>query len=328
MKLIALGLLTGLIATPVWASSTPKDWQPGFSGNVQLMVGYSQNTSQFNTHRNHNDDRQNKGQKDSRFIVGPLGEISYVFPDAEQKISFGTKKSDVALGRFHAELSIAQRLPENSSLILSYVPGFLSKETWEDPYLLNDARTSTKTRVRAVRLQYNNILGSQFSFDSAVGRLFINLENNGNGTGLSPDDVQRLTRAGDFAFSEGSYMHYLGRGLMLRTALNYTRMNAKGQAMTNNNYGGAVTLIQFLPSSSLAMTLSYNRVLFEGTNPVFNQTQKNNKWAAFLAYQYKQPFGWKNWGWVNLLGYSRTDSNIAFYDENSWLLSTGLSYKF
>jgi hypothetical protein len=328
MKVIALGLLTSLVAIPAWAASPPKDWQPGFSGNVQLMVGYSQNTSQFNTERNYNWDRDNSGQKDGRFIFGPLGDISYTFPDAEQQISFGTKKSDVALGRFHAELSIAQRLPENSRLILSYIPGFLSTETWEDPYLLNDARTSTKTRVRAMRLQYKNILGSQFSFDSAVGRLFINLENNGNGTDLPSEDIQSLTREGNFAFSEGSYMHYLGRGLMLRTALNYTHMNAKGQAMTNNNYGGSVTVIQFLPSSSLAMTLSYNRVLFEDTNPVFDQTQKNNKWGAFLAYQYKQPFGWKNWGWVNLLGYSQTQSNIAFYDANSWLLSTGLSYKF
>lgn len=328
MKAITLGLMIGLIATPAWAATTPKDWQPGFSGSVQLMVGYSQTTSQFNTHRHQNSNLNNKGQKDDRVIYGPLGELSYVLPDAEQKISFGTQKSDVALGRFHAELSLAQRLPENSSLILSYIPGLWSQDTWQDPYLINGYRSKTDTRVRAIRLQYKNILGSQFSLDTATGRLFIDHENNGNGTSLTPSEIQSLTREGDFYFAEGSYMHYMGRGLMLRTALNYTRMNAKGQAMTNNDYGSSVTLIQFLPASSLALTLSYNRVLFDAINPVFNKKQQNNKWGAFLAYEWQKPFGWKDWGWVNLLGYNHTTSNIAFYDENSWLLSTGLSYKF
>ncbi len=327
MKTLIVGLLATVVSTSAFAAKPNESWTPGLSGSVQLMTGYTNKQSQFNIHHSSiNTHLDQSGSNYGKAFVAPMGNLIYTFSDAQQQIFLGTNKSDVALGRFHAEVGIRQQLAEGSTVSLSYIPGLLPKKTWEDPYLINQSRTETDDVIRAVRMQYKKILGSPFSLDMAMGHRFI--EQEFSGRSLSSPTKQTLQREGNIYFTEGSYLHYLGRGLMLRGALNYTKIDAKGSAMANNNVGAAVSLIQFLPDASLALTLSYHHANFDAVNPIFNKKQTNQDWGAFLAYEYKAPFAWKNWAWVNLLGYKQQQSNIQFYNEKSLLVSTGMSYSF
>ncbi|MDP2544580.1 DUF2860 family protein [Photobacterium damselae subsp. piscicida] len=115
---------------------------------------------------------------------------------------------------------------------------------------------------------------------------------------------------------------------VLRTAINYRDIDADGKAMSNNSYGVTSTLIQRLDRSSYALTLSYKYTDFDAANPIFAKTQENNEFGAFLAYEYAQPFDWKDWGFVSLLGYQNDNSNINFYDQDNILLSVGMNYQF
>lgn len=327
MKPIKLCLVAGFVSTSVLANQGPPQWSPGFGGDISILAGYTNTTSQFNTDNNVTADLDNNGESQSDGFVSPLGTISYTMEQADRQIYFGTSRSDVALGRFHVELGYRQRIPDNGQISISYVPGLLSSDTWEDPFVTNSPRTETDSTIKGVRLQYDRILGSNFSVELSGGKQEIDSEKSGQQT-LTSEQQALLEREGDILFTQLSYLKPISREQIFRTAVSYTRLAADGDAMANDTYGAEIGIIQMLPSSSLALTFSYDLADFDETNPIFNERQKDNRWGVFLAYEYQEPFGWENWGLVSLAGYNESNSNINFYDEDALLISAGINYKF
>ncbi|MCW8327783.1 DUF2860 domain-containing protein [Photobacterium sp. SDRW27] len=326
MNLFKLCLLTCVVSSTAQAAPNI-GWTPGLGGDISLLTGYTKTSSQFNTDNDVTTDLNKSGDSESKFIASPLGTISYTSDQADKQIYFGTSRSDVALGRFHVELGYRQRLPEKGMLSISYVPGLMSSSTWEDPLAVNQKREETDSKIKGLRLQYDRILGSNFSIELSGGKLDIEDEKSGQQQ-FTPEDQALLKREGNILFSQLSYFKPINRDQILRSAISYTRLNADGGAMANDTYGAELGVIQRLPSSSLALTLSYDIAEFDETNPVFDQRQKDNRWGVFLAYEYRKPFGWENWGLVSLAGYNESNSNINFYDEDSLLISAGINYKF
>ncbi|WP_064603347.1 DUF2860 domain-containing protein [Photobacterium sp. J15] len=326
MKHCKLCLLTGIISTSALAAPGPS-WQPGFGADLSFLTGYTRETSQFNTDNKVTNTLDNNGDTQSDALFAPLGTISYTMESADKQVYFGTSRSDVALGRFHVELGYRQHIPENGMVSISYVPGLVETSTWEDPYITGEARKETDSKIRGFRLQYDRILGSNFSAEIAGGKQELDSEKSGHRSLTTPEQAL-LQREADILFTQLSYFKSVNQRLLLRGAVNYSRINADGDAMANDIYGAEIGFIQFLPSSSLALTFSYDRAEFDAANPVFDQKQKDNRWGVFLAYEYQEPFGWENWGVVSLAGYNQSNSNINFYDEDSLLLSAGLNYRF
>lgn len=326
-------LTVGLIATTMISTTTiakPVDWTPGVGGDISLMVGYNKSDSQFNSDNHTTPNLNSNGDIQDKMFVAPIGNISYTFNSGDKQLYFGTSRSDIALGRFHIEAGYRQKFADTSTLTLSYIPGLLSQKTWQDPYLQNVERSKTNSNINAFSVKLDNIRGSRFSGQIAYGKFSIDHERSGNDPllALTADERASLNRNANVLYTEGTYVQPFSRRLMLRTAVNFTNIDANGNAMSNNIYGAAATIIQLLPQSSLAFTLSYKKALFDSTHPVFNKKQQDNKFGAFLAYEYRQLFNWKNWGLVSLIGYSSTQSNINFYDSNDVLVSAGLNYKF
>ena len=321
-------IATTLISTA--AIAKPVDWSPGVGGDISFMVGYNKSNSQFNSDNHTTPNLHSNGDDQDKMFVAPIGSVTYTLNNGTQQIYFGTSRSDIALGRFHIEAGYRQKFDNNSVLTLSYIPGLLSKKTWQDPYLQGEERSKTKSNINAFSIKLDNIRGSRFSGQIAYGKFSIDHENSGDNPllSLTPPERASLNRNANVLYSEGSYVQPFSRSLMLRTAINFTNIDANGNAMSNNIYGVSTTIIQLLPQSSLALTFNYKRALFDSTHPVFNQKQQDNKFGAFLAYEYRQPFNWKNWGLVSLVGYSTTHSNINFYNSNDVLVSIGLNYKF
>jgi len=326
MKPLRLCLVASIVSTTAFANQG-KEWTPGFGGDISFLAGYTETTSQFNTDNNVTADLTNNGRAQSKGFLSPLGTVSYTFQQADKQVYFGTSRSDIALGRFHVELGYRQRIPDNGQISVSYVPGLLSSDTWEDPFVTNQSRTETDSTIKGLRLQYNRILGSNFSVELSGGKQEIDTEKSGQHN-LSAEDQALLIREGDIFFSQLSYLKPITQDQMLRSAVSYTRLAADGDAMANNTYGAEIGIIQLLPSSSLALTLSYDLAEFDETNPIFGERQKDNRWGVFLAYEYQEPFGWENWGLVSLAGYNESNSNINFYDEDALLFSAGINYKF
>ncbi|OBU20273.1 DUF2860 domain-containing protein [Photobacterium aquimaris] len=326
-------LTVSLIATTIistTAMAKPVDWTPGIGGEISLMVGYNKSNSQFNSDNHTTENLNNNGNDQTKMFVAPIGSLNYTFSSGDKQLYFGTSRSDIALGRFHIEAGYRQKFADTSTLTLSYIPGLLSQKTWQDPYLQGVKRNKTNSNINAFSVKLDNIRGSRFSGQIAYGKFSIDHENSGNDPllHLTSNEKASLNRNANVLYTEGTFVQPFSRSLILRTAVNFTNIDADGHAMSNNIYGAAATIIQLLPHSSLAFTLSYKTALFDATHPVFNKKQQDNKFGAFLAYEYNQPFNWKNWGLVSLIGYSSTQSNINFYDSNDMLVSVGLNYKF
>ncbi|MDX1301654.1 DUF2860 domain-containing protein [Photobacterium sp.] len=326
MKPLHLGVLICLASAPVMAQPGQK-WQPGFSGDISLLAGFTQTTSQFNTDNQTTSSLLQPGEKKTEALIAPLGSLHYTFDGADKQLFFGTSRSDVALGRFHVELGYRQSLQQNGMLSISYVPGLLSQNTWQDPYIENQPRKETDSSIQGLRFQYEKILGSDFSVEVAAGQQKIDDEKSGQEY-FTPQEQALLERESNILYLQGAYRHTISAKRFLRSAVNYTRIDADGKAMASHIYGAEIGLVQLLPSSSFALTLSYDRARFDDDNPVFDQRQMDDRWRAFLAYAYNKPFGWKNWGLVSLIGYSDSNSTISFYDEKSLVMTVGVNYVF
>lgn len=323
MKPIYIGLVTAIASFNTVAK--PVDWTPGIRGDISLLAAYTKTNSQFDSDNATTSNLNSSGDEQGHTLIAPLGTLSYTFSNAKQQLFFGTDRSDVALGRFHAELGFRQKLEENGTVSLSYIPGLLELKTWQNPYLTGEPRVKTGSNVKAIRAQWENIADSMFSLDTAYGRYEVDQEKSGEGFAI---DKSLLDRNAKLFFVEGSYLLPLSRSQMIRTALNYSGIDADGKAMSADIFGGSATFIQIFQRSSLAFTLSYKKALFDAENPIFDKKQEDDRLGAFLAYEYKQPFGWKNWGFVSLVGYNTTQSNINFYDEDTMLVSLGMNYSF
>ncbi|PSU49520.1 DUF2860 domain-containing protein [Photobacterium frigidiphilum] len=326
MKPLSMGLLLAMTSTSVWANPLAQ-WEQGFSGDISLLTGFSNTKSQFNTDIKSTPSLESSGESDTKALIAPLGAIQYTFA-SDKQVFMGTSRSDLALGRFHIEAGYRQLFEGNGMVSLSYVPGIIGTETWEDPFLVNENRTKTDTKIKGFRFQYKNILGSNFSMETSVGQQEIDSEKSGQKQNLSETEIASLDREGDIIYLEGAYRQSIARGRFLRGALNYTRFDADGDAMSYDTYGAQLSIIQMLPSSSLALTFGYKNAQYEAENPVFDEKQKDDLWSVFLAYEYNEPFGWTNWGLVSLIGYNTTDSNINFYNEDTLMATVGINYKF
>ncbi|WP_082008566.1 DUF2860 domain-containing protein [Photobacterium gaetbulicola] len=326
----ALFLLIPAVCIPNQAQANPpQPWSAGFNADISLLMGYTESRSPFNTDNNSTIGDYGKAESQSDALIAPLGTISYTNDALNKQFYFGTSRSDLAFGRFHIELGYKHKLDDNGTLILSYVPGLLTAETWQDPYLLNQARAKTDSKIRGVRFQYNQILGSHFSLELAGGNQDIDHENSGaSQSNLTDAQKQSLDRQSDIYFAQLSHLWLINRAQALRSAIRYTRDDAQGSAMANDNYGVELSMVHHFNKANFALTASYNYVEFDATNPIFERTQQDDRWGVFLAAQYNEPMDWKNWNLVSLIGYNQSNSNITFYDEDSLLFTVGMNYRF
>ena len=312
-----------LLAIP----SQPQQWQPGISGAVSLLTGYSQSTSQFNSEYERTDSLDKASDRKGKALIMPLFSLQYTLQNTDGQFYLGSDRSDVALGRFHTEVGYRQPLQGKSIISASVIPGLVPNKTWEDPYQTGEKREETHSYVQGLRFQFNNIMSSGFSLEVAGGKQKIDKERSGQ-SDFSTDVQKQLNREGNVLFIEGAYRFPLSRSLFVRTGLNQTRLKADGYAMSYDANALEVGLFSRWDQSSLTLNVSYQQNRFANSNPVFNKKQKDNKWGAFLAYAYQAPFGWQDWELVSLSSYSVKNSNIDFYDEDSLMVSVGLTYSF
>ncbi|WP_263081197.1 DUF2860 domain-containing protein [Endozoicomonas sp. Mp262] len=323
-------LSVGLVAysmSAVAAAQPPQQWEPGFSGEVSILAGFTHKHSQFNTDNKSTSTLDQSGGSQGKYLMAPMGLVRYTFADQDRQLFFGSSRSDLALGNFYIEAGYRQSFQQNGTMSFSIIPGVISTKTWADPFITGEDREETRQKRQAVRFQYKNIMGSDFSIELAAGKTKVDEEKSGQ-RNYTDAQQELLKREGNIFLAKGSHRYKLSRNLFLRSALIYMKDKADGDAMASNAYGIEGGIVSMQADSTLALTLSYKQARFDETNPVFGEKQKDHRYSAFLAYSYDEPFSLKDWDFIALTGYNYTHSNIDFYEEKSLLLMAGLSYKF
>ncbi|MGR5178643.1 DUF2860 domain-containing protein [Vibrio parahaemolyticus] len=302
----------------------------GFSGEIALNAAYASKTSNLS---NTDADYQvytGEAQQDSSALVLPLGNLQYTFGQASNHQLFvGTSRADIAVGTLALEAGYRYQFADRTKISLSLLPTILEGEVWQDPYLLNTARSTTDEKGTAYRLQLNNIAGSLFSIDLAYGKKEVDEERSGAGSSLTEQQQQLLNRNADILYGKFKMMLPVSKGVMLYPSLIYIQQDAQGRAMKNQSYGAELSSFMSAGNHKFALTLTYLNRQYDSANPLFdNTTRADNEWKAFLAYEYPGIFYSNNVSLVAFAGMTDSDSNITFYDEKNWISAVGVNWSF
>ncbi|WP_063668929.1 DUF2860 domain-containing protein [Aliivibrio fischeri] len=317
MNLRKLSLMLCVTASPAMAQLSD---QEGISGEIAITAGFASSTSNFNTEGSDtiSSNTQAPTSEDS-FLAFPLGSITYTFGDAlNQQVYTGTSRQDVATGIVVLEVGYRYQFESRMVMDFAILPTIMSSETWENPYLVNQSRTKTDESGNAFRFQLKNIAGSNFSLDSAFATKEVDTDK----------VINELKRDANTIYLKGQYRQPLSRTMLVMPSIIYQSSSADGKANSYDQYGVELSVFKLMQRHQIVLTAGYAQRQYESTNPIYDKTRENNKLSLFAAYEYKNIMDWKDWSLVAFAGYGTEQSNITFYDNSEYIISTGLNYKF
>ncbi len=326
-----LALLLAMASYLPHASARPLANEAGWQLTLNVNAGFIDSQSQMSTDSDNKitRDLNNPGQSVSSAIVFPLARLDYTFNDLKTQLFVGNSLENVSEGQFQLELGASHQLNSGSTVTLAWIPllpGF--KEAWQDPYLQNQARSKTDQDTQGLRFEWANIAGSLFSIKYGYAKNELDHELSGQSLALSEMEMGLLDRNSHYHKGSLDLSVPLGDGLFFEPAVIYTRGDAKGEAMSYDEYGTRLSLIKLHDRHRIAGNLFYSHADYDKANPIFNIKQKDDNWGLFAFYSYKAPFNWQNASFTLFGAWTDTHSNIRFYKSDMLSLAAGMAYTF
>lgn len=300
-----------------------------FEGELAVISGLNHKRSNFNTENNRKPSPlDSEAESDTKPFILPLGQIRYNFGvDRKYSVFAGTSRDDIVAGALALKLGAGLRFGEGSSIELSVLPTIVDDETWENPYLVDQHREETEVTGNAFLLDYDNLLNSRV--DLSLGYYHEDVDEELSGQGLVDSRSQQLLdRNGEGYFLGAGRRFAIGRRSFLEPAIYVQKFRADGDAMSFTRYSAGLTYGRQFDSSSIGLSFRLSDTGFKDQNPVFGEKQDSLAYKINLSYEYREMFGQENWSFISLAGYSETNSNITFFDENGAFGGVGVSYKF
>lgn len=319
---VVIGLLPLFVSAQGMPTATPA---PGFNGQVSLHLGTISNDSQFNS----KGDKQISSlaqapSKTTQFVPVPMWDLKYGF--AESEVYFKSDLQGMA-SNFYLELGYRYYISAKSRLSVGIIPGVLSKDTWSDPFVVNQDRNKTDLSTQGVVINYENIADSSFSVELAAGKSVIDNEQSGAST-LTQSEQAKLNREGDLFYAELSQNLHFSRTMSAKWQLHYLQDNADGDAMQNSTAGLDLQLRKSLGRHTFLFGGKGVKRDFKEQHPIFSMTREDDVYGLSLAYIWTAPLNWQNTAFIIRSGWDVTDSNIDFYDKTQVLGTMGVSYRF
>ncbi|MCE2594474.1 DUF2860 domain-containing protein [Motilimonas cestriensis] len=313
------------------AMARPLASEAGWGLTLNINGGFSQSTSQMKTDDDNEvtSDLNNSGQQVNSAIVFPLARLSYTFDDLKTQLFAGNSLENVSQGQFQLELGGTHQFADNSKLTLAWFPKLPSfSKTWQDPYRVNQVRNKTDQDSQGVRMAWENIGGSLFSFKYGFAKNQLDEETSGTALALTNEQRRLLDRNANYHRVTLDMLIPLGSGLFFEPALTYTLGDATGQAMRYDEYGTRLSLVKTMDKHRITGNAFYSQAKYDASNPVFNRNRQDNKWGLFAFYSYKAPFGWQDASFTLFGAWANTDSNIQFYESEMLSVAAGMAYTF
>ncbi|GMQ48096.1 DUF2860 family protein [Vibrio sp. 10N] len=319
--LVTAALLT-VISQSAIAALAPES---GFSGELSLSNARIGDKSNFVAS---SDPKISSAEEAYDEFWMPLGMVKYTYgANLDKEWFIGTSRNDIAVGMFVLEGGYRQQLQDGSIWSVSYLPTVIGEPIWKNPYVGAEQLEETEAKGQAYRLQIENIAGTLLTLDMAYGSREVNAES--SAANLSSQLSNQYDRNSDLYYLKGSYSVEVSQHWALFPSLIYLLDDAKGEAMNNQGAGGELTALFNYDSHSIAATMSYMNHEFSGHNAIFEQSGRiDDKYSAFLAYEYLSLWNIDSLSLISLSGYNATDSSIAFYDSADWITSIGMNFAF
>ena len=259
----------------------------------------------------------------------PLGRVQYTLDSLKTQFFLGNSREQVSTAQFQYELGVVHQFNNDSKLTFAVFPKLsILNETWKDPFLVGSDRQTTDEKVGGGRIAVERIFGSPLTLKYAIASSSIDDERSGQSQLTDAAEIASLQRDSLYQRVDVETLFPVAKGILLKPNLQYTHRNAEGNANSYDQYTAQLSVLIFRERHSLITTINVGSRQYQEINPIFNDKQDLKSAGIFSIYSYKSPFDWARWTWTLMGGYSEEKSDINFYDSKSFIVSTGLLYKF
>lgn len=341
-KQFSTGLLTALVMGGLFSANVnakPLAEESGWEFTINLNVGYVNSKSNLSTSDDNKviNDLNSKADSTDTAIAFPFGRIQYTTEDLNTQFFLGNSREQISLSQFQYEIGIAHQFADDSKLTVAYFPQlpFLN-DVWQDPFLVGQKRHKIDQDTQGGRIELENIAGSPITLKYAYAQSDIDNDKSGeswseNGVGLTERDLKKLQRSSDYhrVAVETMFPVYLDQAkIFLKPTLQYTARLADGDAVSYDDYEFQLALLIFKGRHTSITTVNIGSTHYDQQNPIFKRKQNSDNAGIFSVYSYAQAFNWRPLTFSLIAGYNQKDSDITFYDEQGFIVTTGLAYTF
>lgn len=330
----ALALSVLMAQTAIGQGSRGFPTESGWSGNVSAGLNYISAASNFATDRYGLGDEQldsldQQAGRNGAFVGFPRVEVQYTFAESGWQLQLGNTALDFYRFDRANVAGVKKNLGRAGVLGIGYVFSALPDYVWEDPYLVSADRDETRRRSAGGRFTWEYIAGTPVSFRYTQREIRVGDDFSGGDLGLNPQQLELLRRDGSQRIAELNMFVPLGQGMVLLPALSYIGNDRDGAAVSNQTLQLTVVLKLALSDrwTMLAEVLA-GRLQADEENPVFSDTEKNNRFGAALTFRYSRLFGYEPLSLLVRAGSYREQSNIDFYSGDIESVGAFVGYDF
>ena len=329
-----------LLLGATWASALePIPQESGFSGFIRPGVGYinfkSNMVASFLgydlTDKRTNSLFDSPDSQSNAIALIPFS-LEYTFAGTRTQLFLGTDLIDLIRFDLSQQFGVKQGIGSlgilQGGILFSGIPA----KVWRDPYIVNQNRKETKRKSTGGRLTWDRIFGSGFQLQYTYRQVDIDNEKSGEFLGLTSEERKLLERDGDRHAGEILYRFRPAKGHVLAPAFVYRNNDIDGKAMRNDAYDIQLTYGYFGDPFSVTLNGWIGQADYDKKNPIYNKKQEDDRYGIQGALYYANPWGWrigssKPMDFYIGGGYGKTDANISFYDQEVFLTTVGVFFK-
>jgi len=312
---------------------------PGWRGFVVVGAGYVDLESNTVAGNNLIDIGQptissvtQRPSSDDTFHPVVTGEINYTFNGGWQAF-FGTSLEDAVTLDGVTQLGVRKDLGSAGILQGGFLFSGIPTQVWEDPYAEGVRREETDRDSTGLRLQWDRVLGSAFELTFSYRDISIDTERSGEGVTSVACDAscqELLRRDGDQYSFDVSYLYRLGKGQrhLVRPMVRYTIDDREGEAISSDGYRLQLSYIFLGQGYTVASNLVYGGSSHDARNPIFGARTDADGIAVDTTLFYRLPIESGRWQAVGSVLWGESDSDVAFHDNEIFMVSAGVMYRF
>ena len=338
LRLCLLATLT-VGTAPAAMAIEPIPSTPGWRGFVVVGAGYVDLESNTVAGNNLIDIGQptissvtQRPSSDDTFHPVVTGEINYTFNGGWQAF-FGTSLEDAVTLDGVTQLGVRKDLGSAGILQGGFLFSGIPTQVWEDPYAEGVRREETDRDSTGLRLQWDRVLGSAFELTFSYRDISIDTERSGEGVTSVACDAscqELLRRDGDQYSFDVSYLYRLGKGQrhLVRPMVRYTIDDREGEAISSDGYRLQLSYIFLGQGYTVASNLVYGGSSHDARNPIFGARTDADGIAVDTTLFYRLPIESGRWQAVGSVLWGESDSDVAFHDNEIFMVSLGVMYRF
>lgn len=335
MKKLALALGVSVLANSALALD-PMPAESGFSGFLDLGAAGGQVESNFlaevlSVDLSDEKVRNYDSPSETTIIIPSFNyNLGYTFANKKTRVYLGTAVENSIDFSSNTVLALRHDFDALGRIELAgLAPSAAQVKVWENPYLLDEKRSSTDFESSGGRITWDKIFGSDFELIANARSINIDEERSGEGLGLSQSEQKLLDREGDVSRVELGYAaRFSGGDLIVRPSVAYIDRDLDGDAMAQDGYELGITTLYDAGSYKWLNRAVYQGLDGDEINPIFNEKNDADVYVLASEVRVPEPFGWDKWTATVGVQWAENSADIDFNKSSVALFSARIGRSF